>query len=100
MQVSFPMKYSHSGGYCATIGRVHHHCGRSFRKQGDSGTNLLHFFTLWDYQRVKKLEINQFSQRYQIFDYVFIRPNIKISHFLFNLPQELPIQFLDKAIIE
>ena len=43
-------------------------------------------------------------QRYQTFYYIFgkcyRRSKIKNSHFLFNLPPELPNQFLEKAIIE
>ena len=44
------------------------------------------------------------SQRYQTFYYIlgrcYHRTKIKNSHFLFNLPPELPNQFLKKAIIE
>ena len=44
------------------------------------------------------------SQSYQTFDYVlgicYTTSMIKNSHFLFNLPLELPIQFLEKAIVE
>ena len=44
------------------------------------------------------------SQRYQTFYYIlgrcYRRTKIKNSHFLFNLPPELPNQFLENAIIE
>ena len=64
-----------------------------------SGTSVTRFvyFTLSELFRL-------LSQRYQTIYYIlgrcYHRVKIKNSHFLFNLPPELPNQFLEKAIIE
>ena len=64
-----------------------------------SGTSVTRFvyFTLSELFRL-------LTQRYQTFYYILgrccHRTKIKNSHFLFNLPPELPNQFLEKAIIE
>ena len=64
-----------------------------------SGTSVTRFvyFTLSELFQLLSLK---YHILYYILGRCYHRTKIKNSHFLFNLPPELPNQFLEKAIIE